>query len=254
MIDSHCHLADKTTFPDIDAVLSTAAENGVHTVLTIGCAQADWLAVQQMAVKYASVFGALGIHPEEIENTPDFQRELEQALSAPKIIGVGETGLDFYYSPDTKSAQERGFRQHLELCAELNKPVVVHTREAEKETVAVLQQAYKERPFSGVIHCFSGSAYLASAALELGLYISVSGIITFKKSLELQQVVKNIPLNKLLVETDAPYLAPTPFRGKRNEPVFVVKTAEKLAELKECPLQQVEEITTKNFKELFKIG
>lgn len=251
MIDSHCHLGIDDFKTDIEAYLKRANEAGVSHLLTVAC---DYDQIDDLCnmAQYPSVYTAFGIHPENALKF-DYEKVKDIFKKYPFISGVGETGLDYFYNPETKDLQIKVFEKHIELAAEIQKPLIIHTRAADEETKAILSNAYQNNLLkkSGVMHCFCGSYDLAKTALDLGLYISFSGIITFKNASDLREIAKKIPLDRLLIETDAPYLAPVPFRGKQNEPAFVAKTLECLANIREEQIELVEKQTTKNFFDLF---
>lgn len=249
LTDSHCHL----DYPDtnIDEAVQEAEQAGVTRLLTVSVKLSDPSPVF-LSEKYPNVFASVGVHPEyaaeEEEGTT--VEALCRASQHPKVIGFGETGLDYHYNSDTKEAQKRLFRIHLKAAKKTGLPVIIHTRDAEEDTLEILKSEASPS-LKGVLHCFSSRAFLATEALKLGFYVSASGIITFGKAEELRQTFKEIPLERLLVETDSPYLSPVPFRGKTNRPSHVVKTAEKLAEIKGISVEELSEITTRNFLTLF---
>ena len=252
LVDSHCHL----DFPDyagsVDAVMARAREAGVGVCLSIGTELKRFPGVRAVAEKFPDVWCSVGVHPHEAEKEllSDPTPLLAEA-GHPKVAGIGETGLDYYYEHAPRAAQTANFRAHIAAGRQAKLPVIVHTREADDDTIAVLEEEMAKGAFSGLIHCFTGSQKLADAALALGLYISVSGIATFKNSGALRDVIKTVPLDRLLVETDAPFLAPMPHRGKTNEPAFVVHTARMLAELKGVSEEALARATTENFFRLF---
>lgn len=251
LIDSHCHL-EFSDFPDVEAVIARAAAENVSPLLSIGTRLDQMSALLELINRFPIVYGTVGLHPHEAEKAS--LEELDETLSTyakqPKIVGFGETGLDFYYDHADRSRQQESFRCHIQAANEWNLPLVVHTRSAEPETIQILKEAGKGT-VRGVIHCFTGTKWLAQQSLDLGFYISISGIITFKNAQALRDVVQEIPLDRLLVETDSPYLAPIPHRGKRNEPAFVRYTAEKVAEIKQISLEELATATTRNFFDLF---
>jgi len=252
LVDSHCHLDFPEFAPELDAVLARANEAGVGTCVTIGTTLAKFANVRAVAERFEQVWCSVGIHPHEAQVEPlDSAAPLIERARAPKVVGIGESGLDYYYEHSPRDKQQTNFRHHIAAARDLKLPLIVHTRDAEDDTIAILREEMDAAPFTGLIHCFTGTKKLADAALDLGFCISVSGIATFKKSDELRAVIKEVPLDRLLVETDAPYLAPMPYRGKRNEPAFVVNTAAMLAELKGVPREELAEATTDNFFRLF---
>lgn len=252
MIDSHCHLGIDDFKEDIDGCLIRAKEQGVSNILTVACSYEDVDDLIKMSSR-ERVYTAFGIHPGNAGSF-DYLKTKSVFEKNPKIVAVGEIGLDYFYNPETKNEQIFAFQKQIELAHELKKPIIIHTRDADAETIRILKENYNNNLLNkkGVMHCFCGGYELARTALDVGFYISVSGIITFKNAVELREVIKSVPLNRLLIETDAPYLAPVPFRGKRNEPSYLRKTLEALANLKEVDVHLLEELTTKNFFDLFK--
>lgn len=252
LVDSHCHLDYLAESGDLDAVVARARNAGVGTLLTISTKLSAWDGVHAIARKYPEVWCSVGVHPHEAEQegqaTPDRLIELARE---PEVVGIGETGLDFYYEHSPRQAQEVSFRAHIAAARETGLPLIVHARDADDDTVRVLREEHAAGAFPGVIHCFTAGPALAEAALEIGFAISLAGIVTFKKAEELRETVRRVPLDRLLVETDAPYLAPVPYRGKTNEPAFVTHTAAKLAELKEVTPEELAVATTANFFRLF---
>ncbi len=249
LTDSHCHLNHADFGDDADAVVQRALDAGVSRLVTIGTRLEDTAELIALTRKYPQVFATVGVHPEYVAERDVSADEIAQAATSDeKIIALGEAGFDYFYDPDTREAQRKLFKNHLIAARETKLPLVIHTRCAERDTI----DALTEFPdVTGVLHCFSSNAELAKFGLEQGWYLSASGILTFKKAQELRGIFADVPLNRLLVETDAPYLAPVPYRGKRNEPSFVVKTAEMLAEIKGVSLEELAKITTENFLTLF---
>lgn len=252
LVDSHCHLDFPEFASELDAVVARARDAGVKTCVSIGTTLEKFPNVLKVAERFANVWCSVGIHPHEAEKEllTDTSTLLERAAN-PKVVGIGETGLDYYYEHSPRDEQKQNFRAHIDAARETGLPLIVHTRDAEGDTISILREEMGKGAFSGLIHCFTGTQALADAALELGFCISVSGIVTFKKSDELRGVLSTVPLDRLLVETDAPYLAPMPHRGKRNEPSFVVNTAKILAEVKGVSVDEIERVTTANFFRLF---
>lgn len=249
LVDSHCHLE----FPDFQAdhaeMLARARAAGVGHMLTICTRVRRFEQIRAIAAANDDVSCSLGTHPHQSAEEDDVTAdELIRLADDPKVVGIGETGLDYFYDSSPRDVQQRQFRAHLQACRATGLPVIVHTRDAEDDTLQILAE---EGGTNGVLHCFSSSRAMAEKALEMGLYISFSGIVTFKKSVELQEVAKIVPLDRILVETDAPYLAPTPMRGKRNEPAYVAHTARFVAELKELDPAELAARTTENFFRLF---
>ncbi|MGA9794076.1 MAG: TatD family hydrolase [Rhizomicrobium sp.] len=252
LVDSHCHLDFPEFAPELDAVVQRARDAGVRTCVSIGTTLEKFPGVLAVAERFADVWCSVGIHPHEAEpELLESPAPLIEHGRHPKVVGIGETGLDFYYNHSPRAPQIVNFRAHVAAARELKLPVIVHTRNADAETVEILRDEMGQGAFTGVIHCFTGTQMLADAALQMGFCISVSGIATFKKSEELRAVLKSVPLERLLVETDAPYLAPMPHRAKRNEPAFVVNTAALLAELKGVSAEDLAIATTDNFFRLF---
>lgn len=252
LVDSHCHLDFPEFAPELDAVVQRSRDAGVGICVTIGTRLAEFARVREIAERFENVWCSVGVHPHEAERELlDDPTVLIDAARHPKVVGIGETGLDYYYEHSPRAQQIANFRIHIEAARASGLPVIVHTRDADDATIDLLRDEMRKSPFTGLIHCFTGTRRLAEAAIELGLFISVSGIATFKKSDELRAVLKDVPLDRLLVETDAPYLAPMPHRGKRNEPAFVTHTAAALATLKGVSARELEEATTANFLRLF---
>lgn len=252
LVDSHCHL----DFPDyagkVDEVLGRAKAAGVGVCVSIGTELKRFPGVKAVAEAHDNVWCSVGVHPHESEKELlDDAAALIAEAAHPKVVGIGETGLDYYYQHSPREPQQKNFRSHVTAARATGLPLIVHTRDADDDTIAILRDEMAKGAFTGLIHCFTGTQRLADAALELGLYISVSGIATFKNSTALREVIKSVPLDRLLVETDAPYLAPVPHRGKTNEPAFVVHTAAMLAELKGVTPGELAAATTGNFFRLF---
>ena len=252
LVDSHCHL----DFPDFAEeradVIARARNAGVGCMLSISTKLSTFPAVRALAEANPDVFCTVGIHPHEAESERlDNVGILVEAARHPRVIGIGETGLDYYYDHSDRTAQERVFRAHIAAARVSQLPLVVHARDADADMARILAEEYGQGAFPGLLHCFSSGAALAEAALAIGFYISFSGILTFKNAESVRAVAKKVPRERLLVETDAPYLAPVPNRGKRNEPAFVVHTARALAELRGEPSESLAEATTENFFRLF---
>jgi TatD DNase family protein len=252
LVDSHCHLDFPDFAPECDAVLARARAAGIGHFLTIGTRLARFGAVRAVAESAPDIHCTVGIHPHEAAAEPLAGPEpLLMHATHPKVVGFGESGLDYYYNHSPRPAQIANFRIHIEAAREAGLPIIVHTRDAEDDTIAILTEEQARGPISGVIHCFTGSPRLASAMQEIGFFISASGIATFKKSETLRATFAQVPLDRLMVETDAPYLAPQPKRGKRNEPAFLVHTAQMLADLKSVSFDELAAATTTNFFRLF---
>lgn len=254
MIDSHCHLGIGTLNEEescVEDVLERAKQVNVMHILTVACDYDDVNDLKKM-LSYSNIYGAFGIHPENAEKYNE-ERSSQVYHELSSLIALGEIGLDYYYGGDKRKTQISAFEQQIELASKFHLPIIIHTREAEEDTQAILKSAYQSGLLraGGVLHCFTASQKMADFALDLGLYISASGIITFKKATDLQEIFKTIPLDRLLIETDSPYLAPVPYRGKVNESAYVIYTAQKLAELKKITVDEIDVITTENFKRLF---
>ena len=253
LVDSHCHLdrlkLDKLDNPHLDQVIADAAAAGVDHMLCIGIDKTNADAVKAIAEQYANVYASVGVHPLDVENmmTSD---ELIAAADHQKVVAIGETGLDYYYSKDSRSIQLESLEMHLQVAKQLQLPTVIHTREAQADTIELLK-SYACTSHTGVLHCFTESWEMAKKALDLGFYISFSGIVTFKNAADLQEVARKVPMDRLLVETDSPYLTPTPFRGKPNYPRHTREVAEFVADLQKLPLAQFADATTENFFRLF---
>ncbi len=252
LVDSHCHLNYEGLVERQEEVLDAARARGVTAFLNISTRQSEWADVIGVAERNADVWASVGVHPHEADAHPDLDAAaLVKAAANPRVIAIGECGLDYYYDKSDRAAQRQRFRAHIEAARTTGLPLVVHTRDAEEDTAEMLSQAAGEGGVTGVLHCFTGSAELASKGLELGFFVSLSGIITFKNASDLQQTAKAIPLDRLLVETDAPFLAPVPNRGKTCEPAFVADTAAFVAELRGEEPETLADATTANFYRLF---
>lgn len=251
LVDSHCHL-DYPEFADLDEIARRAHEAGVGCMLTIGTSMLKFPGVLAVAEARDDIYCTVGVHPHEADKEAQVTVEgLLEHAKHPKVVGFGETGLDYFYEHSPRDAQKESFRTHIQAAREAQLPVIVHTRDADDDTLEILADEMKNGAFPGLIHCFSATDAFAKEAVAMGLYISISGIITFKKADALRAAVQTVPLDRLLVETDAPYLAPLPHRGKPNEPAFTRFTAEKLAEIKGVAFDALAETTTQNFFKLF---
>lgn len=253
IVDSHCHLdrlkLDKLDNPCLDQVIADATEADVTHMLCVGIDKTNADAVKAIAQSYPQVFASVGVHPLDVENMMTAE-ELIAAADHPKVVAIGETGLDYYYSKDSQSVQLDSLAMHLQVAHELKLPTIIHTRDARTDTIDLLKQ-HASTEHVGVLHCFTESWEMAKQALDLGFYISFSGIVTFKNAHELQQVARNVPLDRILVETDSPYLTPTPYRGKPNFPRHTREVAQFVADLKGVSLDKFAEASTNNFFNLF---
>ena len=252
--DSHCHLDYSNLYEQLDKVIERAKKNKVEYFLTICTTLDSFKRIKTIIKKYTHIYGTFGIHPHECKNFSKIDTKfiLDIKRKNSKIIGIGETGLDFYYNFSDKEIQKKIFIEHIRASSELNIPLIVHSRNAERETYDILKNEKRDnKNLKVLMHCFTGSKDFAGKLLDIGCYISVSGIITFKNSSELTNTVSSIPIEKLLVETDSPYLAPVPNRGKTNEPSYIIHTINKLSEIKKLPIEAVMKYTTSNFKKLF---
>jgi len=253
LVDSHCHLDYPGLVEDQPAVLARARAAGVGAMVNIATRESEWAAVRATAEREADVFATVGIHPHEADAHQHVDAErLIAECEHPRIVGIGESGLDYHYDRSDRAAQRALFRVHIAAARATGLPLVIHTRDAEEDTAAILREEITAGAFPALIHCFTASAAFARAVLPLGLYISMSGIVTFKKSVELQAVARELPLDRLLVETDAPFLAPTPYRGKTCEPAHVALTAAFVARLRGIDAGALAQATTANFHRLFK--
>jgi TatD DNase family protein len=256
LVDSHCHLNFPEFASDLDEVLTRAKENGVELFLTINTKLEEATTLQSIADRYPQVYCTVGVHPHDAAHYKDgfegdtLYNQILKYAQHTKVVGIGETGLDYFYDNSPRDAQISSFSDHIKASIELNLPLIIHTRDADEDTIACLKDVGQGKA-RGVFHCFSGSHELALQALELGFFISFSGILTFKNATNLRQIAQEIPMERLLVETDAPFLAPVPVRGQRNEPAYTRYTAELLANLKNISYSAIETATTNNFLTLF---
>jgi TatD DNase family protein len=247
LVDSHCHL-DFAKDEERAGIIARARGAGVRTLLTISTKLEEFPSVRAIAESDPDIWCSVGVHPHEAEVEPVAAEVLIALTKHPKVVGIGETGLDFYYEHSPREQQAQIFRAHLTAARETGLPIIVHTRDADPETIAILEQ---KKPKAGVIHCFSTGRELAERAVAMGFYISISGIATFKNAQALRDIIRDLPLERLLIETDAPYLAPVPLRGKTNEPAFIVHTAALVAQLKGVTQDELARVTTENFFKLF---
>ena len=253
LIDSHCHLNYEGLVERQDEVLDNARERGVMGFLNISTRKREWGDVIAVADRNSDVWASVGVHPHEADAHPDLgAKALADAASHPRVIAIGECGLDYYYDKSDRHAQRDRFEAHIEAARQTGLPLVVHTRDAEEDTAEILSAAVREGGVTGVLHCFTGSADLARKGLDLGFFVSLSGIVTFKNAADLQETAKWLPADQMLVETDSPFLAPVPHRGQKCEPAFVADTAAFVAALRGEEPEQLAETTTTNFFKLFK--
>jgi TatD DNase family protein len=252
LVDSHCHLDFPDFAGDLDAVIARARAAGIGRIVTISTRVRAFDQVHAIAERYEDVYCSVGTHPhnagEETDITVD---DLVRLAARPKVVAIGEAGLDYHYDRSPRDAQAAGFRTHIAAARETGLPLVIHAREADDDIAAILREEHEAGPFKAILHCFSSGRRLAETGIELGHYISFSGILTFKSANELREIARSVPQDRLLVETDAPYLAPTPFRGKRNEPAYVVETARVLAETIGLGPAEIAALTSENFFRLF---
>lgn len=255
IVDSHCHLDYPNLFNQLDDVVKRAELNQVKYLLTICTTLNSFNKIKLIIKKYNNIYGTFGIHPHETKDflNVDCQFILNLKKKYKKIIGIGETGLDYYYNHSDKEVQKNSFVEHIRAASELNIPVIVHSRNAEIDTYEILKREKKDSNLKVLIHCFSGSMDFAKKLIDLNCFISVSGIITFKNSSDLIDAVNAIPINNLLVETDSPYLTPSPNRGKSNEPSYIIHTVEKLSQIKNISTKDVMKITSDNFFKIFNL-
>jgi TatD DNase family protein len=253
--DSHCHLDYPNLYNELDDVVNRAIKNDVKLLLTICTTVESFKRIKLIVDKYKNIYGTFGIHPHETKNFKNMTDTLIIGYKneSKKIIGIGETGLDYYYNHSDKNIQKKIFAQHIEAAKELDIPLIVHSRDAEIDTFDILKSYMKNSKLKTIIHCFTGSKDFAKKIINIGCYISISGIITFKGSNELSETISSIPIDKLLVETDSPYLTPIPNRGKSNEPSFITHTIEKLSIIRNIEKKVIIENTTNNFRKLFNL-
>lgn len=252
LVDSHCHL-DYYTDAEIDAVVARAEAAGVGLMVTIGTRLSQSAQVKALADRFASVWGAVGVHPHNAgEGEMPEVADIVAAADHPRVVAIGESGLDYFYDKAPRPVQQEGFRRHIRAARETGLPLVIHARDADADIARILQE---ERDAGGdftfVLHCFSSGRALAETAVAMGGYVSFSGILTFPKSIEIKEIARDLPADRLLVETDSPYLAPVPYRGKRNEPAWTAETAKVLAQLRGIGMEQISALTTANFRRLF---
>ncbi|HHW7570700.1 Uncharacterized deoxyribonuclease YcfH [Mannheimia haemolytica] len=255
IIDSHCHLDSldyETRHKNVDEVIENAKSRGVHHFISVCTTVGRFEVMKNLTAHRNDVSLSCGVHPLNVEDEPFDYEKLFQFAQDPKVVAIGETGLDYHYTPETKALQQSLFVQQIEIANKLNKPLIIHSRSARQDTMDILEQHHAEK-CGGVLHCFTEDWTMAKRALDIGFYISISGIITFRNAEELREVVRKVPLDRLLVETDSPYLAPIPYRGKPNQPAYVRETCEYVATLKGVSTEELARITTENVQHLFNI-
>lgn len=255
LIDTHTHLDDARYNDDRETVIARACEAGVAAFITIGCDLATSQAGVQLADRHPCVYASIGVHPHEVKHIGDgWYNEFRRLAHNNKVVAYGEIGLDYHYNHSSPKEQRERFREQIQLARELALPIIIHTREAQEDTIAILKEE-KASDVGGVFHCFSGDAWLANDALALGFHLSFSGIVTFQNATMLREIAKTVPLDRLLIETDCPYLTPVPHRGKRNEPAYVAQVAKQLAALHpELSEEDIGRTTSENARRLFKIA
>jgi TatD DNase family protein len=252
LIDSHCHLNYKGLIEDQANVLNRSRAAGVDLMLNIATRESEWDAVLDTAVREPDVWATVGIHPHEADEHPHIDTaKLVERAAHPRVVGIGETGLDYYYDHSDRDRQQNSFRSHIVAARDTGLPLIVHTREAEEDTLRIMREEMGKGAYRGVIHCFTASGAFADAAMELGFYISISGIVTFKSAKDLQETAARLPIDRLLVETDSPFLAPVPHRGRPCEPAYVADTAKFLANLRGESIEELAAATSANFRTLF---
>jgi TatD DNase family protein len=252
LVDSHCHLDFPDFADELDDVVARAGDAGVARMVTICTRVREFPKILAVAERFDNIWCSVGLHPHSAAEEPELTVERLVELAAnPKVVGIGETGLDYYYDKSPRDVQQAQFRKHIAAARQTGLPLIVHTRDADEDMAAILREEMAAGAFTGVLHCFTSSRWLADAAVELGLYISLSGIVTFRNAEDLRLTAQAMPPERLLVETDAPFLAPIPHRGKRNEPAFVADTVARVGELIGLSADEVAALTTENFHRLF---
>ena len=252
LVDHHCHIDRPEFKDDLDGVVARARAAGVGVLVNISTRIRRFDEVKAVIERFDNVYGSVGTHPHQADEELDIPvSEIVRLSQHPKIVAIGEAGLDYYYKYSSPAGQAQGFRNHIAAARETGLPLEIHTRDADADTLAILRDEHKKGAFPAILHCFTGGRDLAMGALDLGLYVSFSGVISFKKSEALRQIAREVPLDRIFVETDAPFLAPEPFRGKKCEPAYVVHTAQALADAKGVTLDEIARATTDNFFSLF---
>lgn len=253
LIDSHAHLDDQKFDRDRDIIIKNLKNNGIELVINIGADLQTSIASVSLAEKYENIYAAVGVHPHSASEVDDSTIEiLKSFANRKKVVAIGEIGLDYYYDNSPRDLQRKWFKEQVNLAKQVDLPVVIHTREAAQETFDILKEA-QDGSLRGVLHCYSGSVEMATEYIKLGFYISFAGPVTFKNARSIREVAKSVPLDRLLVETDCPYLTPEPNRGKRNEPIFVKYTAGTIADIRGITYEELAKVTNRNTRELFKI-
>jgi len=252
LVDSHCHLTYHAKDGDLEEVIARARRAGIGTMVTICTKMSEFPDLLGIAEAHDDIWCSVGVHPHEAEDSQDVTTaQLVELARHPKVVGIGESGLDYYYEHSPRAEQQHCFRAHIEAARQTGLPLIVHARDADDDMIAMLDEARADGPVPGLIHCFTSSPKLAEKALEIGFYISFSGIVSFKNAQDVQAVARDMPLDRMLVETDSPYLAPVPNRGKRNEPAYVVHVAEAIAKLRGVDVATIASTSTDNFARAF---
>ncbi len=252
IFDTHAHYDDNQFEEDCETLLNSMADGGIGTIVDVGSSIASWAKIEELVKRYPFMYGAIGVHPDEIGELDEVQfQRMRELLKNEKMVAVGEIGLDYYWDKEEHDLQKKWFIRQLNLAKELNKPVIIHSRDAAADTLDIMKE--HARGLSGVIHCFSYSAELAREYIKMGFYLGIGGVVTFKNSKKLKEIVREIPLESLVLETDSPYLAPVPNRGKRNSSLNLVYVAEEIAGLKGISYDEVVEQTEKNAKKLYRL-
>ena len=256
-VDSHCHLNDQRLLQDLEDVLKEARLAGVKCILNICTKMSEFREVHDLALKYRDVYASIGVHPFSLSEEEPINAEqiVKIVRENKKVVGIGESGLDYYYNPNTNeiARQKQNFEQHIVAAQETGLPLIIHTRAADGDTIQILKEYYTKKPFKAVLHCFTAGVELAEVCIKMDMYFSASGIITFKNAGHILDVFRKVGENRLLIETDAPYLAPDPFRGKLNKPAYIQYVCKKLALLRDADYAKISAVTTENFCNLFKI-
>ncbi|WP_114008692.1 TatD family hydrolase [Cohaesibacter intestini] len=252
LVDSHCHLDFPDFKEELDDVIRRAELAGVGHMVTICTHIRKFDQIKAIAERYDNIFCSVGTHPHNADQELDFSADdIAKLAEHPKCVAIGEAGLDYFYDNAPREAQAQGLRTHIKAAQMTGLPLVIHSRDADEDMISILSEGMEEGPYKAILHCFSSGRELAMRAVDMGMYVSLSGILTFKRSQDIRDIVSDVPLDRLLVETDAPYLAPMPYRGKRNEPAYVAHTAEVLADVKGVSKDEIAQITTDNFFRLF---